>query len=92
VAGQLKLGKGAAERNSAEATKAKSRRVPNMNTKKNAVSRRFNSNREHWVLQWAGLVQRGKGSDPHGTAGELSTGSAHRTIPVDLCSDLVEGY
>jgi len=37
VAAQLKLGKGAAERNSAEATKAKSRRVPNMNTKKNAV-------------------------------------------------------
>ena len=33
---QLKLGEGVAERNSAE-TKAKSRRVPNTNTKKNAV-------------------------------------------------------
>lgn len=37
VAAQLKLGKGVAEPNSAAATKAKSRRVPNMNTKKNAV-------------------------------------------------------
>jgi hypothetical protein len=37
VAAQLKLGKGVAERSSAKPTKAKSRRVPNMNTKKNAV-------------------------------------------------------
>ncbi len=33
VAAQLKLGKGVAERNSATATKAKSRRVLTMNTK-----------------------------------------------------------
>jgi hypothetical protein len=37
VTAQLKLGKGAAERNSAKATEAKLRRVPNMNTSKNAV-------------------------------------------------------
>jgi len=37
VTAQLKLGQGVAERNSAEVSKAKSRRVANMNTKKNAV-------------------------------------------------------
>jgi hypothetical protein len=37
VVAQLKLGKGVAERSSAKPTEAKSRTVPNMNTKKNVV-------------------------------------------------------